>query len=130
VPGILIPLHGTDGKPAGYQYRPDNPRLRDGKPVKYESRSGKPMVIDVPPACQPNLNFPDVDLWITEGPLKADAAATSRVATARQSAGMPPWSSSSGSHEEWCIARNTMKWKSERTCEETGEGGRGWGCCM
>jgi len=76
VPGILIPLHGTDGKPAGYQYRPDNPRLRDGKPVKYESRSGKPLVIDVPPACQPNLNFPDVDLWITEGPLKADAAAT------------------------------------------------------
>lgn len=41
VPGILIPLHGTDGKPAGWQYRPDNPRIgRQDRPIKYENPKG------------------------------------------------------------------------------------------
>ena len=35
VPGMLIPLHATDGGSAGYTYRPDNPRLdRKGKVIK------------------------------------------------------------------------------------------------
>ena len=76
VPGILIPLHGVNGTTAGYQYRPDTPRTRKGKPVKYETRTGQRNVIDVPPACHRDIDDPTVDLWITEGPIKADAAAT------------------------------------------------------
>ncbi len=34
---------------AGWQYRPDNPRLRKGKPAKYEMPVGQSNVIDVPP---------------------------------------------------------------------------------
>src|SRR3972149_4782481 len=40
-PGILIPLWGVDSKEAGFQYRPDGPRLDTrGRPVKYESPAG------------------------------------------------------------------------------------------
>jgi len=74
VPGILIPLHGVDQQVIGFQYRPDNPRTRDGRKLKYENRPGRPVMLDVPPATAPNLDDPTVDLWITEGPLKADAA--------------------------------------------------------
>jgi len=35
-PGIIIPLYAPDSSPAGYQYRPDNPRIRDGKIIKYD----------------------------------------------------------------------------------------------
>ena len=31
VPGLLVPLLRTDGSTWGYQYKPDNPRLRGGK---------------------------------------------------------------------------------------------------
>ena len=49
-PGILIPLHGTEGSLAGYQYRPDSPRLnRKGKPTKYENPQGSSVRLDVPP---------------------------------------------------------------------------------
>jgi len=40
-PGILIPLWSADGQEAGYQYRPDNPRIDTrSRPVKYESPHG------------------------------------------------------------------------------------------
>ena len=36
VPGILIPLWGVDGKPVGYQFKPDTPRQDSkGRPIKY-----------------------------------------------------------------------------------------------
>lgn len=49
VPGLLVPQRGADGSVWGYQYRPDEPRLRDGKPVKYETPTGQRNGIDVPP---------------------------------------------------------------------------------
>jgi hypothetical protein len=77
VPGILIPLHAPDGSPAGYQYRPDNPRPnRRGKPVKYETPAGASLSLDVPPRCRADIGNPSVPLWFTEGAKKADAAAT------------------------------------------------------
>jgi len=75
-PGILIPLHGTDSSPAGYQYRPDNPRMKDGKPIKYETPTGGNIRVDVPPRCRLGLTDPSIDLWFTEGIKKGDALAS------------------------------------------------------
>lgn len=74
-PGLLIPLLRADGSTWGWQYRPDEPRLRDGKPVKYETPHQQRNGLDVPPGVGPLLDDPDVPLWITEGSKKADAAA-------------------------------------------------------
>lgn len=74
-PGILIPLYAPDGSLAGYQYRPDNPRMSDGKPIKYETPSGGNIRLDVPPRCRPGLADPSIDLWFTEGIKKGDALA-------------------------------------------------------
>lgn len=89
VPGLLLPLHTTDGGNGGYTYRPDNPRvveqkskgkLPDGtypcKEIKYEYPKGAPMRVDCPPICQPRLADPTIPLWITEGQKKADALAS------------------------------------------------------
>ena len=51
-PGVLIPLYAPDSSPAGYQYRPDNPRMRDGKIIKYETPTGSNIRLDVPPRCR------------------------------------------------------------------------------
>jgi hypothetical protein len=73
-PGILIPLWSVDGKEAGYQFRPDRPRIANrGRPVKYESPSGSSNRLDCPPHCQKMLGNPQLPLWITEGSKKADA---------------------------------------------------------
>jgi hypothetical protein len=76
VPGLLLPGWNAAGEIAGYQYRPDSPRIRDGKPVKYEPPYGSHTWLDVPPSVQPLLGDPKVPLWITEGIRKADAAAS------------------------------------------------------
>lgn len=78
-PGLLIPLHNAHGTVAGFQYRPDHPRLRDGKPIKYENRPGSGLVLDVPPSVQPALGDPSRPLWFTEGPIKADAAVSAGI---------------------------------------------------
>lgn len=40
VPGLLIPQLEPRGSVWGYQYRPDNPRMKaKGKPIKYESQT-------------------------------------------------------------------------------------------
>ena len=76
-PGILIPLCSVDGKEAGFQYRPDNPRLDSReRSVKYESPRGAANRLDCPPRCQRMLGDPKVPLWITEGSKKADALAS------------------------------------------------------
>jgi Protein of unknown function (DUF3631)/Domain of unknown function (DUF3854) len=75
VPGLLIPLHGTDGTVRLHQYRPDNPRIgTDGKPRKYETPFRATLCLDVPPGALAALTDPDVPLWATEGARKADAA--------------------------------------------------------
>ncbi len=76
-PAILIPLWGTDAKSAGYQLRPDRPRLNPkGKAIKYEIPQGATIRLDCPPSCQPLLKDPTVRLWFTEGAKKADALAS------------------------------------------------------
>ena len=76
-PGILVPLWSVDGKEAGYQFRPDHPRVASrGRPVKYESPMGSSNRLDCPPRCQKSLGNPQVPLWITEGSKKADALAS------------------------------------------------------
>jgi hypothetical protein len=77
IPGILIPLWGVDGKEAGYQYRPDSPRVDGkGRPVKYESPPGAGNRLDLPRRCLKTLGDPNTPLWITEGSKKADALAS------------------------------------------------------
>jgi len=76
-PGILIPLHGVDGSPIGYQYRPDNPRLNaKGKPIKYENPAGSSIRLDIPPRCKLMLGDPSVPIFFDEGIKKADAVAS------------------------------------------------------
>jgi hypothetical protein len=75
VPGLLIPLLDVRGDIWGYQYRPDNPRVRDGKIVKYETPTDQRNGIDVPVGVGPKLADPTIPLLITEGTKKADCAA-------------------------------------------------------
>ncbi len=88
VPGLLLPLHGTNGKVEMHVYRPDNPRVisdrskreADGlhpqKVIKYEIPKNTSVRVDCPPTCQPGLKNPKIPLYITEGQKKADALAT------------------------------------------------------
>ena len=80
VPGILIPLHAPDGSPAGWQYRPDDPRLNaKGNPIKYETPAGAGLRLDMPPRCRDAAGNPEIPIWITEGAKKADALASTGV---------------------------------------------------
>jgi len=88
VPGLLIPLHTTDGKIGLHVYRPDNPRtyedrsrrdkdgLRPVKVLKYEIPKGTGVRVDCPPACLKTLQNPTIPLFITEGQKKADSLAS------------------------------------------------------
>jgi hypothetical protein len=42
-PALVIPLHDVFGEIAGYQIRPDDPRVLNGRTMKYESRLGQKM---------------------------------------------------------------------------------------
>jgi hypothetical protein len=75
VPGILIPLHRTDGSRHGVVYRPDVPAERNGRKAKYVSPRGSGRQLDVPPRCQPRIGDPSVPLFIVEGHQKVDAVA-------------------------------------------------------
>jgi hypothetical protein len=75
LPGMLIPLLRVDGSTWGYQYRPDEPRLRGGKPIKYETPYQQRNGLDVPPGVGPQLADPSIPLFITEGTKKADCGA-------------------------------------------------------
>ena len=74
VPGLLVPIHGVDGRVALHQLRPDAPRERKGKAVKYETLAGARMCLDAHPRIRPMLADPSRPLWVTEGVKKADAA--------------------------------------------------------
>ena len=88
VPGLLIPLHTTDGKIGLHVYRPDNPRtyedrskrgadgLRPVKVLKYEIPKGAGVRVDCPPVCLTALKNPTTPLFITEGQKKADSLAS------------------------------------------------------
>jgi hypothetical protein len=73
VPALLIPILGVDGNVAGYQSRPDQPRIKDGKALKYETIAGMHMKLDAHPDVRHLLADPTVPLFITEGVKKGDA---------------------------------------------------------
>jgi P4 family phage/plasmid primase-like protien len=75
VPGLLVPMLDVQGSTWGYQYRPDNPRLRQGGPVKYETPYQQRNGLDIPPGVGERLGDPNVPLWVTEGCKKADCGA-------------------------------------------------------
>jgi hypothetical protein len=81
VPALVIPLHDVFGEIAGYQIRPDQPRVLSGRTMKYESRLGQKMILDVPPRVHPHLGDPTRPLVATEGPLKADALVSAGLDT-------------------------------------------------
>jgi putative DNA primase/helicase len=74
IPGLVIPVYDVYGGLAFHQYRPDKPRVRGGKPAKYELPARVRMVLDVPRSVNGKLADPAVPLFVTESPLKADAA--------------------------------------------------------
>ena len=76
VPGLLVPVYSPSGEISNYQFRPDQPRIRDGKPVRYETPKGSRMTLDVHPAVRGMLGDPSVPLWVTEGVKKGDALAS------------------------------------------------------
>jgi hypothetical protein len=73
-PGLLIPIHGVDGKIALNQLRPNSPRSLRGKVVKYETPKGARLAIDIHPRIRNWLKDPTRYLVITEGSRKVDAA--------------------------------------------------------
>jgi len=73
VPGLLISIHSPTGEISNYQFRPDQPHIRDGKPVKDETPRGSRMTLDVHPFVRKKLGDPSIPLWITEGVKKGDA---------------------------------------------------------
>jgi hypothetical protein len=75
-PGLLLPLHTTDGSSPFSVYRPDTPRIKDGRPIKYELPAKCGVRLDCPPVCRPLLADPSVTLRITEGQKKGDALAS------------------------------------------------------
>jgi Domain of unknown function (DUF3854) len=76
-PGLLLPLHATDGSQPFCVYRPDAPYVgKDGKALKYEIPKGQGIRLDCPPSCRPLLADPCVPLWVTEGQKKADSLAS------------------------------------------------------
>ena len=76
-PGLLLPLHTTDGQQPFSIFRPDTPDLdANNRPRKYLFPRGQPMRLDCPPRCRDQLGDPETPLWITEGQKKADALAS------------------------------------------------------
>ena len=87
-PGLLLPLHTTDGKVGLYVYRPDIPRVLEDKKkknpdgthpnkvLKYEIPKDAGIRLDCPPVCRPMLADPSITLYITEGQKKADCLAS------------------------------------------------------
>ena len=104
VPGLLLPLHTTDGRSGPAIYRPDNPRVVENRRkknpdgtypqrvIKYEQPQGESVRVDCPPSCQDQLVDPAVSLFITEGQKKADAL-VSRGACALALTGVWNWKS-------------------------------------
>ena len=84
VPGLLIPVHTTDGQVLPMVWRPDTPRtITDAKGktkvLKYEQAEGSDVRLDCPPRCRPFLLDADIPLWITEGYKKGDCLASQDV---------------------------------------------------
>src|SRR4029077_2107248 len=76
-PGLLLPLHTTEGQQPLHVFRPDQPQPdTNGRLRKYLLPKGASVRLDCPPHCQPSLADPSIPLWLTEGQKKADALAS------------------------------------------------------
>jgi hypothetical protein len=76
-PALLIPIHDAEGRLISYQMRPDEPRIdHDHGAVEYEICPWRPIALDAPPACTSLLVDSGIPLYITDGVLKADSAAS------------------------------------------------------
>src|SRR5262249_59198657 len=80
VPTLLLPLHSVAGEIAGYQHRPDHPRVHDGRVLKYELPGGSRSVLDVHPEARAWLADPQRPIIITEGIRKGDSAVSQGLA--------------------------------------------------
>ena len=79
--GLLIPIRTVRGEIESYQLKPIKPRIdKNGKPIKYETASNALQVIDVPPAAKSHLRNPAINMIITEGAKKVDAAVSQGLA--------------------------------------------------
>lgn len=72
LPGLVIPIYGPDGEQQSAQLRLDVAPA--GMRYVSPARSERPVTMDVHPLNAPKLADASVDLWITEGVKKADAA--------------------------------------------------------
>ena len=81
VPGLLIPVHTTDGQVLPIVWRPDAPRtITDAKGktkvLKYDQAEGSDVRLDCPPRCRPPLLDAETPLWVSEGVKKGDCLAS------------------------------------------------------
>ena len=74
---LIIPIFGVEGQVVTHLIRPDKPRSnKHGEKAKYELPKGRPLRIDVPPVCRTAVADPSKELWIADGPIQADAMAS------------------------------------------------------
>jgi putative DNA primase/helicase len=72
LPALMIPIFNQKGEQVTCQLRPDHPT--SGAKYVSPKRGETEMVLDSHPRIIPRLGDKSVDLWITEGILKADSA--------------------------------------------------------
>jgi hypothetical protein len=105
VPGLGIPLWTVEGEQPWALYRPDSPRRdHDGDLVKYLWPAGRQPVLDVPPRCRQDVADVAVPLWLAEGVLKADSAASVGL-TAVGVLGAWGWLRKGWRLEDWSVGR-------------------------
>jgi hypothetical protein len=80
MPGLLLPSYNVAGEIAGYQYKPDVPRVVRGKANKYESPPKSLSQLDVPPRARPWVLDPEEPLVFIEGIKKGDSGASHEIA--------------------------------------------------
>jgi hypothetical protein len=80
-PGLLLPAYSPNGEIANYQFRPDQPRIKDGEPAKYENPFGSRATLDVHPFSQEKLADPSVPLFVTVGIKQGDALVSRGLCT-------------------------------------------------
>jgi hypothetical protein len=98
LPGLVIPLYGlahldpgAELEPSGLALRPDEPySFKNGHAAKYLHPSRQEHVLDVLPTMRAQLQDRDAPLLVTEGEIKADAAASVELVTIAL-AGVDAW---------------------------------------
>jgi hypothetical protein len=121
VPGLGIPLWTVEGEQPWALYRPDRPvEDNDGDPVKYLWPAGKAPVLDVPPRCRQGVADVARSLWVAEGVLKADAAASAGLCAVgvlgawgwlRKGWRLADWSAGRTGHPLPCWAHVELVWR-------------------